>query len=176
MKISPVVLLAALVAGCATAAPDTKPAAPAAAAAPARDAKANCAPPPKELVIKDLDKGIEGETVVFRTAVLVAYTGWVYDECAPEHKGEKFDSSENRATPFGLVVGAGRVIKGWDEGLIGMKKAGKRLLVIPPEKAYGARSPSPKIPPNSTLVFEVNIVEIVGTPPPRPAPAETPKK
>jgi len=166
-KISPYVLLAALVAGCAAAAPDSKPAAPM-AAAPARDAKAGCAPPPKELVMTDLDKGIGTEAVVFRTAVLVAYTGWVYDECAPDHKGEKFDSSENRATPFGLVVGAGRVIKGWDEGLIGMKKAGKRLLVIPPEKAYGARSPSPKIPPNSTLVFEVSVVEIVGTPPPRP--------
>ena len=171
-KIFPFVLLAAIAAGCATAAPDTKPAAPAAAA----PAKSACAPPPKELVMKDLDKGTGSETVVFRTAVLVAYTGWVYDECAPDHKGEKFDSSENRVTPLGLVVGAGRVIKGWDEGLIGMKKAGKRLLVIPPEKAYGARSPSPKIPPNSTLVFEVSVVDIVGTPPPRPAPAEAPKK
>ena len=165
--------IASLSFGCATAqspAPKDSPApapAPAAAAAPA--AKAGCEPPPKELVVKDLEKG-KGDPVQFRTAVLVGYTGWVYDGCAKDFKGEKFDSSEGRPTPFGFMVGAGRVIKGWDEGLIGMQKGGKRLLIIPAEKAYGTRSPSPKIPANSTLVFEVSLVEIVGVaPPPKPA-------
>ena len=167
-KATPLILAAAFVAAsCATAA--EKAADKPAAQAP----KTECAPPPKELVTRDLEKG-KGEVIQFRTAVLVGYTGWLYDECAKDHKGEKFDSSEGRPTPFGLVVGAGRVIKGWDEGLIGMQKGGKRLLVIPPEKAYGARSPSPKIPPNSTLVFEVEVFEVIGTPPP-PKAAE-PKK
>ena len=153
--------------GCATAQdnkPAEKKAAPAAAAA--------CEPAPKELVVKDLQKG-SGEVVAFRSAVLVGYTGWLYDGCAKDLKGEKFDSSDGRPAPFGLMVGAGRVIKGWDEGLIGMQKGGKRLLVIPPDKAYGARSPSPKIPANSTLVFEVALVDIVASPPAAPA---APKK
>ena len=126
-----------------------------------------CPPPPKDLVTRDIVKG-EGEVVAFRTAVTVGYTGWVYDGCAKDFKGEKFDSSDGRATPFGLVVGAGRVIKGWDEGLIGMQKDGKRLLVIPADKAYGARSPTPKIPPNSALVFEVTLGSIISSPPVEP--------
>jgi FKBP-type peptidyl-prolyl cis-trans isomerase len=129
---------------------------------PAADAK-GCTPPPKELVTKDIEKGT-GEEVAFRTAVSVAYTGWLYDGCAKDLKGEKFDTSDGRVTPFGFMVGAGRVIKGWDEGLIGMQKGGKRLLVIPPDKAYGQRSPSPKIPPNSTLVFEVTLQNILASP------------
>ena len=150
--------------GCATAQEKTATPPPAAAAP---SSTANCPAPPKDLVVKDLQKGA-GEVVAFRTAVLVGYTGWVYDGCAEDLKGEKFDSSEGRAAPFGLMVGAGRVIKGWDEGLIGMQKGGKRLLVIPPEKAYGARSPTPKIPPNSTLVFEVTLVDIAASPTPAP--------
>lgn len=162
---------AILAIGCATAQEPAAPksaAAPAPAAAPAR--RAACEPPPKELVVKDLQKGT-GEVVQFRTAVLVGYTGWLYDGCAADLKGEKFDSSDGRPTPFGLVVGAGRVIKGWDEGLIGMQSGGKRLLIIPAEKAYGARSPSPKIPANSTLVFEIALVDIVQSGPPPKTPA-----
>ena len=156
--------------GCATA--QEKPATPApAAAAPASTAaKANCPAPPRDLVVKDLQTGT-GEAAAFRSVVLVGYTGWVYDGCAQDFKGEKFDSSDGRPAPFGLVLGAGRVIKGWDEGLVGMQKGGRRLLVIPPEKAYGARSPTPKIPPNSTLVFEVAMVDIRPDPPPA-APAK----
>jgi FKBP-type peptidyl-prolyl cis-trans isomerase len=150
-----IALTAALaVTGCAQT-PDTKT-----AAAP----KSACTPPPKELQVKDLEVGT-GEDARFRTAVLVSYTGWTYDECAKDHKGEMFDTSVGRATPFGLVVGAGRVIKGWDEGLVGMKEKGKRLLVIPPDKAYGANSPTPKIPPNSTLVFEVTLEKVLQQPP-----------
>ena len=147
---------------------------PATAAESKTTAKAgDCQPPPKDLVVKDLQEGT-GKVVQFRSAVLVGYTGWTYDGCKPDFKGAEFDSSKNRPTPFGLVVGAGRVIKGWDEGLIGMKEKGKRLLIIPPDKAYGARSPTPLIPPNSTLVFEIELVQII-TQPGEPAPA-TPAK
>lgn len=135
-------------------------ASPRAAAAP----KAACAPAPKELVVKDITPGT-GEAVRFRSAVNVGYTGWLYDGCKADFKGEKFDSSEGRPTPFGFVVGAGRVIKGWDEGVIGMKLKGKRLLVIPPDKAYGDKETAGgKIPANSTLVFEVELVQIVYQP------------
>ena len=140
------------------------------AAAAAADKGDACQPAPKDLVVKDLKEGT-GKAVRFRSAVLVGYTGWVYDGCKPDFKGKEFDSSRDRPTPFGLTVGAGRVIKGWDEGLIGMKEKGKRLLVIPADKAYGERSPTPAIPPNSTLVFEIDLVEIVYQPG-EPAPAK----
>jgi FKBP-type peptidyl-prolyl cis-trans isomerase FkpA len=150
-----------------TASPSTpaKPSTTAEASKPAEAPKpaAACEAPPKQLVTKDLQEGT-GQAVRFRSAVLVGYTGWVYDGCAPDFKGKEFDSSRNRPAPFGLTVGAGRVIKGWDEGLIGMKEKGKRLLIIPPDKAYGERSPTPAIPPNSTLVFEVELVQIINQP------------
>jgi len=126
--------------------------------------------PPKELVVLDTKVG-DGTEVAFRTPVLVNYTGWVYSPCAPDNKGVKFDSSEGRPTPFGFVVGAGRVIKGWDEGLIGMKKDGKRTLIIPPDKAYGDKGTGDKIPPNATLVFDIELVQIIGG-----APAAAPAK
>lgn len=143
--------------------PIRNPQQPATASAAAADKGDACIPPPKDLVVKDIEEGT-GQTVRFRSAVLVGYTGWVYDGCKPDFKGKQFDSSYDRPTPFGLTVGAGRVIKGWDEGLMGMKEKGKRLLIIPPDKAYGARSPSPAIPPNSTLVFEVELVQIIYQP------------
>lgn len=158
-------LVAALFAvGCATA-QETRPA--------AAD-KAGCTPPPTKLVVNDIKKGT-GDPVQFRSAVLVGYTGWLYDPCAKDHRGQKFDSSENRPAPFGLMVGAGRVIKGWDEGLIGMQKGGKRELVIPPDKAYGPNGKGP-IPANSTLVFEIDLVEIISQPPAAGAAPAAPKK
>jgi FKBP-type peptidyl-prolyl cis-trans isomerase FkpA len=156
-------LAAALAAGCAQT-PDSKPTTTAAAPAPVpatATAKPGCTAPPKELQVKDLEPGSGEGRVRFRSAVVVHYTGWVYDGCKSDLKGEMFDTSATRAVPISFMVGAGRVIKGWDEGLVGMREGGKRLLVIPPDKAYGARSPTPKIPPNSTLVFEVNLAKLL---------------
>jgi len=136
--------------------------------APAAAAKAACASPktpPKELVKKDLAPGT-GRDIKFRSAIVVHYTGWLYDECAPDNKGKMFDTSATRGTPFGLMVGAGKVIKGWDEGLVGMKeKNAKRLLIIPPDKGYGEKGTgNGLIPPNSTLVFEIETLQIIHQP------------
>jgi FKBP-type peptidyl-prolyl cis-trans isomerase len=122
-----------------------------------------CKAVPAELLTQDLEQG-KGDAARFRSAILVNYTGWLYDGCAKDLKGPKFDSSEGRPTPFGFIVGTGRVIRGWDEGLIGMKEGGKRLLVIPSDKAYGLNGAPPRIPPNAALVFEVTLVKIVQQP------------
>jgi FKBP-type peptidyl-prolyl cis-trans isomerase len=150
-----VAALAVLFAGCAAAQQD--PAKPSVAQAAATD-KAGCKPPPRELVVRDLEPG-SGKTVGFRSGALVIYTGWLYDGCKPDLKGAQFDSNAGKRVPFSLLVGTGKVIKGWDEGLMGMKEKGKRLLIIPPDKGYGDRPAGP-IPPNSTLVFEVEVVQI----------------
>jgi FKBP-type peptidyl-prolyl cis-trans isomerase FkpA len=95
-------------------------------------------------------------------AVIVHYTGWLYDPSVPDGHGRKFDSSVDRKVPFGFVLGAGKVIKGWDEGVAGMKVGGKRTLVIPPAMAYGERGAGGVIPPNATLVFDVELLEVKG--------------
>jgi FKBP-type peptidyl-prolyl cis-trans isomerase len=130
-----------------------------AAVAPPPAARRDCAPPPTDLVIRDLEPGA-GDTARFRSPVLVNYKGWLYDGCARDFKGALFD--ESTTMPLSVMVGVGRVIRGWDEGLVGMKEGGKRLLIIPPEKAYGSQAaPGGRIPPNSTLVFEVNLAKII---------------
>jgi FKBP-type peptidyl-prolyl cis-trans isomerase len=107
----------------------------------------------------DLAPG-SGEPIKAGQTALVHYTGWLYDAAAPENKGVKFDSSVDRNEPFEFPVGAGMVIKGWDEGVAGMKVGGKRRLVIPPEMGYGSRGAGGVIPPGATLVFDVELVEI----------------
>lgn len=92
--------------------------------------------------------------------ISVHYTGWLYDEKAEGHKGTKFDSSLDRKQPFDFDLGAGQVIQGWDEGFAGMKVGGKRTLVIPPEMGYGARGAGGVIPPNATLLFEVELLDV----------------
>ena len=114
----------------------------------------------KELVIKDTKIG-EGKVAEKEKAVLVHYTGWLYDPKAPDQKGAQFDTSVGRPTPFGFTLGVGRVIKGWDEGIPGMKEGGKRTLIIPPSMAYGERGAGGVIPPNATLLFEVELIDVV---------------
>lgn len=92
--------------------------------------------------------------------VSVHYTGWLFDEKADDKRGTKFDSSVDRGSPFGFSLGAGRVIKGWDEGVAGMKVGGKRTLTIPPEMGYGAAGAGGAIPPNATLIFDVELLAI----------------
>lgn len=131
---------------------------PAAPAAPPVTAAA--AAPAAELKIIDRQLGT-GREVQSGRAALVQYTGWLYDEKAPENKGKQFDTSANRGLPFGFIVGVGKVIKGWDQGILGMKVGGKRTLIIPPQLAYGDKDVgNGLIPPNSTLLFDIELVEV----------------
>lgn len=91
------------------------------------------------------------------THVSVHYTGWLHNPAAADLKGQKFDSSLDRGQLFDFPLGAGHVIRGWDEGVAGMKVGGKRTLIIPSEMGYGARGAGGVIPPNATLVFDVEL-------------------
>ena len=98
-----------------------------------------------------------GELAEPGQSVSVHYTGWLYQDGV---KGTKFDSSKDRNDPFSFELGAGRVIRGWDEGVQGMRVGGTRVLVIPPELGYGARGAGGAIPPNATLMFEVELLDV----------------
>jgi FKBP-type peptidyl-prolyl cis-trans isomerase len=102
----------------------------------------------------------EGSLATNGRPVTVHYTGWLLDETAANKKGNKFDSSVDRSTPFRFVLGQGRVIRGWEEGVLGMKVGGSRTLIIPPDMAYGPRGRPPVIPPSSTLVFDVELLGV----------------
>jgi FKBP-type peptidyl-prolyl cis-trans isomerase len=91
---------------------------------------------------------------------VVHYTGWLYASGAPDNKGQKFDSSVDRGDPFRFPLGAGQVIRGWDEGVVGMQVGGKRRLVIPPDMGYGAAGAGGVIPGGATLVFDVELLGI----------------
>ena len=106
----------------------------------------------EDLKITDLKVG-DGAQAVAGQTVTVHYTGWLMD-------GTKFDSSVDRGEPFSFPLGAGRVIRGWDEGVAGMKVGGKRELIIPPQMGYGSRGAGGVIPPNATLKFEVELLDV----------------
>lgn len=99
-----------------------------------------------------------GATATAGRRVSVHYTGWLHDPAAGNGRGRKFDSSKDRGTPFSFHLGGGEVIRGWDEGVQGMAIGGTRVLVIPAALGYGARGAGGVIPPNATLVFEVELL------------------
>ncbi len=106
------------------------------------------------LKYEDVKEGAGAEAVAGKS-VSVHYTGWLTD-------GQKFDSSKDRNDPFDFVLGGGMVIRGWDEGVQGMKVGGVRKLTIPPELGYGARGAGGAIPPNATLIFDVELLGVKG--------------
>ena len=102
----------------------------------------------------------DGAEALSGQRVQVHYTGWLYDPTASNSRGKKFDSSKDRGQPFSFGLGGGEVIRGWDEGVKGMKVGGTRVLTIPAEMGYGARGAGGVIPPNATLVFEVELLGV----------------
>jgi FKBP-type peptidyl-prolyl cis-trans isomerase FkpA len=145
-------------------APQTQPEV-APAAAPAAEAavvvgSATPGPAAEQLIVTDTKVGTGKEASVGATVVM-HYSGWLYRPLAKNMHGKLFDSSYPRGEPLDFVLGAGRVIKGWDQGIRGMKVGGKRTLIIPSELAYGSRpSPGSNIPPNSALIFDVELVDV----------------
>ena len=124
------------------------------------------AAPVTQLQKADIVKGVCEGMSAGQQAV-VHYTGWIYDPSAPDHKGKQFDSSRQRGTPFRFTIGAGGVIKGWEEGVQGMQPGGQRQLVIPPDLGYGpAGAGGGVIPPNATLMFDIELLAIEDAPSP----------
>ena len=104
-----------------------------------------------------------GNTAGNGQIAVVHYTGWLYDHTAENNRGDKFDSSVDRGQYFSFMLGAGRVIKGWDQGVVGMKVGETRELTIAPEMGYGDRGAGAVIPPGATLVFEIELAELQGS-------------
>jgi peptidylprolyl isomerase len=113
---------------------------------------------PSGLKVTDSKVGTGPEPKSGQT-VVVHYTGWLYENGA---KGQKFDSSLDRGEPFEFPIGQGQVIAGWDEGVATMKVGGKRTLIIPPALGYGAQGAGGVIPPNATLIFDVELLDVKG--------------
>jgi FKBP-type peptidyl-prolyl cis-trans isomerase len=114
---------------------------------------------PQDLQKIDVKQGDGAEAVAGKT-VSVHYTGWLYDPAAPGGKGRKFDSSRDRGQAFEFPLGRGMVIQGWDQGVAGMKVGGQRTLIIPPKMGYGDRGAGGVIPPNATLIFDVELLGV----------------
>lgn len=115
--------------------------------------------PVTELIVDDVVLG-DGDEATAGANVQVHYTGWLYAPEIENRRGDKFDSSLDRGDPFVFPLGAGRVIRGWDEGVAGMRVGGKRILIIPADMAYGDRGAGAVIPPGATLVFEVELLGV----------------
>ncbi|HEU4374374.1 MAG TPA: FKBP-type peptidyl-prolyl cis-trans isomerase [Telluria sp.] len=101
-----------------------------------------------------------GKEATAGSTVSVHYTGWLYKPMLVKQRGRKFDSSVDRGDPLVFPLGAGKVIKGWDEGVVGMKVGGKRTLIIPSEMAYGKRGAGDMIPANADLIFDVELLDV----------------
>ena len=101
-----------------------------------------------------------GPAIVAGQKAVVQYTGWLYEMSATDHKGKEFDSSANAGHPFSFVVGTGQVIKGWDQGVLGMKAGERRRLTIPPDLGYGDTGAGDVIPPGAALIFDVDLIAI----------------
>ena len=129
-------------------------------AAGAQEAPAPALPPQESLMITDLMVGVGNEALPGMTCV-VHYTGWLYDGKAKGFRGRQFDSSREHGQPVSFPLGGGHVIKGWDQGIVGMRVGGLRRLIIPPSLAYGDRNVGNGIiPPGSTLLFEVELLAV----------------
>ena len=105
-------------------------------------------------------KAGNGEPLTAGKVAVVQYTGWLYEASAPDNKGKQFDSSRTGGQPFRFPVGTGQVIKGWDQGVLGMKIGESRRLIIPADLAYGDGGAGGVIPPGATLVFDIDLVAI----------------
>jgi FKBP-type peptidyl-prolyl cis-trans isomerase FkpA len=118
-------------------------------------------PPPAvtTLEVGELKPGT-GVAIAAGQKAVVEYTGWLYEAAAPDKKGKEFDSSRNGGHPFSFIVGAGQVIKGWDQGVTGMQVGERRRLIIPPDLGYGDTGAGDVIPPGATLIFDVDLVTI----------------
>lgn len=101
-----------------------------------------------------------GASAINGHEVVVNYTGWLYDPTQPQGHGKKFDSSYDHHQTFSFTLGSGQVIQGWDQGVVGMKVGGDRTLLIPPDLGYGQQGAPGIIPPNSTLIFDVELVDV----------------
>ena len=112
-----------------------------------------------EFIKIDIKTGT-GKEATAGKVVSVHYTGWLFDKSAADNKGKKFDSSRDRPGNFTFPLGTGRVIKGWDQGVQGMKVGGQRTLMIPPSMGYGARGAGNIIPPNAILIFDVELMAV----------------
>lgn len=142
------ILAAGLVGSCTTSPPNPVTA----------DATSAIAVPAQDLQIQDIQIGTGASPKLGATCVM-HYTGWLYEN---GRKGKKFDSSLDRGEPFEFKIGLGQVIAGWDKGIATMKVGGKRTLIIPPNLAYGPSGAGNAVPPNATLIFEVELLDVKG--------------